>query len=124
MKGFIKNIEAQVLDNTYFRQVLETGEHTQIVIMNIPIGGEIGEEVHEESDQVLYLVAGNGKVVLNDEESDYSKGDIVLVRAGTKHNFINTGSEDLKIITTYSPPHHPEGTVHKTKEEADSAAPY
>ncbi len=119
MKGLIKDIKEKAKENTYFRQVLETGEHTQIVIMSIPPSGEIGMEVHEENDQVLYFVEGEGKAILNDEEETIQKGDIVLVRAGTNHNFINTGQDDLKIITTYSPPHHPEGTIHKTKEEAE-----
>lgn len=119
--GLIKDIKGKAKENTYFRQVLETGEHTQIVIMSIPPGGEIGMETHEKEDQALYFVEGEGKVILNGEESEIEEGDIVLVRAGTEHNFINTGDEDLKIITTYSPPHHPEGTIHKTKEEADQA---
>jgi len=119
--GEITNIRQQALDNTYFRRVLATGKHTQIVIMHIPAGGEIGEETHTENDQVLYLVAGEGKVYLNGEASDYNEGDIVLVPAGTKHNFVASGRQPLKIITTYSPPHHPDGTVHKTKAEADTA---
>ena len=121
MKGLIKNINRATLENTYFRRVLETGKHTQIVIMSIPPGGEIGEEVHPDNDQALYLVAGGGKVILDGEEADYGAGDMVLVNAGTRHNFVNTGYEDMKIVTTYSPPHHPEGTVHKTKAEADKA---
>ncbi|MDP3998451.1 MAG: cupin domain-containing protein [bacterium] len=121
MKGHVVDITSQALANSYFRQVLETGQHTQVVIMSIPIGGEIGEEVHVDHDQVLYLVEGEGEVVLNDEKAPYKKGDLVLVNAGTRHNFVNTGSADLKIITTYSPPHHPAGTVHKTKEEAEKA---
>lgn len=121
MKGLIKNINEKAKNNTYFRQVLETGEKTQIVIMTIPVGGEIGMEVHENEDQVLYLLEGSGKVILNEEENNYEVGDIVLVRAGTNHNFINTGNSDLKIITTYSPPHHPSGTIHKTREEAEKA---
>lgn len=119
--GKISNIKQQALDNTYFRQVLATGEHTQIVIMHIPAGGEIGEETHSENDQVLYLVAGKGTVYLNGEASDYEEGDIVLVPAGTKHNFVASEQHPLKLITTYSPPHHPDGTVHKTKAEADAA---
>lgn len=118
MEGFIENIIQKAKDNTYFREVLETGKNTQIVIMSIPPRTDIGEEVHEKEDQVLFLVEGEGEAVLNDQRKPYKAGDIVLVRAGTKHNFINTGSTDLKIITTYSPPHHPTGTVHKTKEEA------
>jgi mannose-6-phosphate isomerase-like protein (cupin superfamily) len=121
MKGFIKGVVQKARENTYFRQVLETGKNTQIVIMSIPPGGEIGMEVHDKEDQVLYFVAGSGEVVLGAEAQPIEEGDIVLVHAGTKHNFRNTVLEDLKIITTYSPPHHPMGTVHKTKEEADKA---
>jgi len=121
MKGLVKAIKQRALDNTYFRQVLETGANTQIVIMSIPPGGEIGEEVHDKEDQVLYFVAGSGEAILEGETQSIEEGDIVLVHKGTRHNFKNTGLEDLKIITTYSPPHHPEGTVHKTKEEADKA---
>src|SRR4030042_345780 len=121
MKGLVKAIKQQAIDNTYFRQVLETGANTQIVIMNIPPGGEIGEEVHDKEDQVLYFVAGEGEAILEGETQSIEEGDIVLVHKGTKHNFKNTGLEDLKIITTYSPPYHPAGTVHKTKEEADKA---
>lgn len=122
MTGLIKDIVGKSKENTYFRQVLENGQHTQIVIMSIPVGGEIGMETHPDNDQVLYFVAGEGKAILNGEEAQIDEGDIVLVKAGTEHNFINTGSSDLKIITTYSPPHHPAGTIHKTKEEASQAS--
>lgn len=115
----ISDIVSKAKANTDFRQVLENGVHTQIVIMSIPPAGEIGEETHLDNDQVLFLVEGEGKVVLNGIESPYKSGDIVLVPAGTKHNFINSGQADLKIITTYSPPHHPAGTIHKTKAEAE-----
>lgn len=121
MKGYIHDVKDQALDNDNFRKVLETGKNTQIVVMSIPPGGEIGEEVHDDTDQVLYFVQGSGKAVLEGEEKEVKKDDIVLVHQGTKHNFVNNGQEDLKIITAYSPPHHPEGTVHKTKEEADKA---
>lgn len=117
----IKDIKGKAKENTYFRQVLETGVHSQIVIMSIPPGGEIGEEVHPDNDQVLYLVDGMGKAVIEGQEMPYEKHDMLLINAGTRHNILNTGDEDLKIITTYSPPHHPEGTVHKTKAEAESA---
>ena len=79
-------------------------------------------ETHPDNDQVLYFVDGEGKAILSGEEAVIKKGDLVLVKAGTEHNFINTGDEDLKIITTYSPPHHPAGTIHKTKEEASQAS--
>lgn len=121
MKGLVKNIKDIALKNNYFRQVLETGKLTQVVVMSIPPGGEIGEEVHSDNDQMLYFVDGEGKVILDGVEEWFVENDMVLVRAGTRHNFINTGEDDLKIITTYSPPHHPEGTIHKTKEEADKA---
>ena len=121
MKGLIKAVKQKAIDNTYFREVLETGKNTQIVVMSIPSGGEIGEEVHDKEDQILYFVAGSGEAILEGESQEISEGDIVLVHKGTSHDFKNTGSEDLKIITTYSPPHHPTGTIHKTKEEADKA---
>ena len=121
MKGFIHDISQKARRNNYFRQVLETGEHTQIVVMSIAPSGEIGEEVHAENDQVLYFVEGKGKAVLAGEEINFGKDDVILVKAGTRHNFVNTGKTDLQIITAYSPPHHPEGTIHKTKEEADKA---
>lgn len=122
MNGLIKGIEQKARENTFFRQVLESGKYTQIVIMSIPPGGEIGEEVHPETDQILYFVAGEGEAILAGETQMIGSGDIVLVPAGTTHNFKNTGTQDLKIITTYSPPHHPAGTIHKTKEEAAQAS--
>lgn len=115
MQWLIKNIAGRALENTDFRQVLLSGQHTQIVIMNILPGEEIGLETHEESDQVLYFLSGKGKAVVGGEEVEIETGDIVLVPAGTPHNFINTGEEDLKIITTYSPPHHAQGIIQKTK---------
>ncbi len=122
MKGLVKDIKGQAMANTYFRQVLENGKHTQIVIMSIAPGEDIGMETHPDNDQVLYFVSGEGEAVLNGEEAEIKAGDIVLVNAGTEHNFMNTSEEeDLKIITTYSPPHHPAGTVHETKEEASQA---
>ncbi len=117
----IKNILEEAKTNEYFRHVLATSKHTQVVIMSIPAGGEIGEETHEDNDQILYLVEGAGQVTLDGVASDYNAGDVVLVPAGTKHNFVNKGDSPMKIITTYSPPHHPDGTIHKTKAEADSA---
>lgn len=118
MKGFIDDIDAKAKENSNFRTVLETGKYTQIVLMSILPGEDIGEEVHKDNDQVLYFVEGTGKAVLNVEEVQFGQGDIFLVNAGTKHNFTNTGNVDLKIITTYSPPHHPPGTIHKTKKDA------
>jgi len=119
--SLVKNIKQQALDNEYFRQVLATGKNTQVVIMHIPAGGDIGEETHNDNDQVLYLVAGKGTVFLDGQPTDYNEGDAVLVPAGTLHNFVASPDQALKIITTYSPPHHPEGTIHKTKAEADAS---
>ena len=121
MDGLVKGIEHQAKQNNYFRQVLTSGKHTQVVIMSIPSGSEIGLEAHPENDQVLYLVAGAGKVILDGKESAFEAGDLVLVKAGVKHNLVTMGKDPMKIITTYSPPHHPTGTVHKTKAEADQA---
>lgn len=121
MKGYISDIKQIAKQNSSFRRVLETGKFTQVVIMSIPPGGDIGEETHADTDQVLYLVKGEGKVMLNGEKHAFKKHDLVLVHAGTKHNFLNTGEDDMKIITMYSPPHHPEGTVHRTKADAEKA---
>ena len=104
-----------------FRRVLWTGKHTQLVIMTIPPGGEIGEETHEENDQILSFVSGLGKAVIEGEEKPLKPGDIVVVPAGTKHNFLNNGPNPLVLYTVYGPPDHADGVVHRTKEEADAA---
>ena len=104
-----------------FRRVLWTGRHTQLVIMTIPPDGEIGGEVHEENDQILSFVSGIGKAVVEGEERPVKAGDIVVVPAGTEHNFLNDGPNPLVLYTVYGPPDHADGTVHRTKEEADAA---
>ena len=116
----IKKIDELTRKNEYFRQVLATSKHTQVVVMSIKPGEDIGMEVHEDNDQVLYLMDGSGQVVLNGQSNEFNKDDLVLVPAGTEHNFI-AGGEGMKILTSYSPPHHPDGTVHKTKAEAEAA---
>jgi len=121
MQGYIHDVKQQALENTNFRKVLETGKNTQIVVMSIPPGGEIGMETHKDTDQVLYFALGSAKAILNGEEQNIHQDDIVLVKQGTEHNIINSGPDDLKIITAYSPPHHPPGTIHKTKSDADKA---
>lgn len=118
-KSYIGNIESLVHRNDNFREVLFTGAKSQLVVMSIPVGGEVGEETHEHVEQTLYLVSGVCKVILNDEEHIVSGGDVVVVTPGTKHNFINVGEEVVKIITTYSPPNHIDGRIHATKEEAE-----
>ncbi len=108
-------------DNQAFRREVMTGEHEQVVVMTIPPGGEIGEEVHPTTDQVLAIVDGEGEAQLDDVSSGVGPNDLVFVRAGTKHNFINNGDVPLRLITVYAPPAHAPGTVHQTKEEADAA---
>jgi mannose-6-phosphate isomerase-like protein (cupin superfamily) len=120
IKSFIGNIDTLVHRNDNFREVIFTGEKSQLVVMSIPVGGEVGEETHEHVEQTLYLVSGVCKVVLNDEEHIVSGGDVVVVTPGTKHNFINEGEETVKIITTYAPPNHIDGRVHATKVDADN----
>jgi mannose-6-phosphate isomerase-like protein (cupin superfamily) len=103
-----------------FRRVLWTGKHTQLVVMTIPPGGEIGEEVHEV-DQILTFVSGVGKAVISGETRKVEQGNLVVVPAGRKHNFLNEGPNPLVLYTVYGPPEHAEGAVHKTKEEGDAA---
>ena len=102
-----------------FRRVLWTGKHTQLVIMTIPPGGEIGEEVHEV-DQILTFVSGTGEAKVSGNSRKLAQGDLVVVPAGTKHNFLNTGENPLILYTVYGPPEHADGAVHKTKDEADA----
>lgn len=104
-----------------FRRVLWTGEHTQLVVMTIPPGGEIGEEVHEDIDQILTFVSGVGEAIVSGQKKKVAQGDLVVVPAGKKHNFVNTGENPLILYTVYGPPEHADGAVHKTKEEADAA---
>ena len=107
--------------NDAFRREIATGEHSQVVAMTIPAGEEIGEEVHEENDQLLVFVDGEGEAVLDGKSSPVGPNDLVLVPAGTRHNFINTGGGPLRLVTVYAPPEHAPGTVHQTKAEADAA---
>lgn len=108
-------------ENPDFRRVLWTGEHVQLVIMTIPPNGEIGEEVHEDTDQILTFVSGVGEAKVGGRTRKVAQGDLVAVPAGTKHNFVNTGPNPLVLYTVYGPPEHADGAVHKTKEEADKA---
>ncbi|MBQ1027321.1 cupin domain-containing protein [Micromonospora sp. C95] len=104
-----------------FRRVLWTGKHTQLVIMTIPPGGEIGAEVHEDIDQILTFVSGTGEARVAGEKRAVVQGDLVVVPAGTRHNFVNTGPNPLVLYTVYGPPEHADQAVHHTKEEADAA---
>ncbi|HZW61704.1 MAG TPA: cupin domain-containing protein, partial [Candidatus Babeliales bacterium] len=113
-KIFNKNIYDLAHENTYFRKELVTGEHSQVVIMSIPVGGEIGMERHHV-DQTLVFVEGEGQAIINDEISDVSEDHLVFVPAGAEHNFKNTGDTELKLFTIYAPPQHKPGTVEKVK---------
>jgi len=122
VEGFGGNIEELTLKNTYFRQVVFTASHSQLVVMSLSPGEEIGMEVHPDNDQFLRFEAGKGMVYMGGEERAVSDGDAVVVPAGTRHNVVNASrEEDLKLYTIYSPAHHPDGTVHKTREEALAA---
>lgn len=119
MTGFVGNIEQLTLANTNFRQVLFTGVHSQLVVMKLMPNEDIGMEVHPNVDQFFRIESGEGKVVMNGEESVVSDGFAFVVPAGTQHNVINTSAEkELKLYTIYSPPNHPDGTVHATKQDA------
>jgi mannose-6-phosphate isomerase-like protein (cupin superfamily) len=115
------DIIAAARSSDAFRREVVTGEHGQVVVMTIPPGGEIGEEVHDSTDQVLVFVDGRGEAQLDGRSSEVGAHDLVFVRAGTRHNFINRGDGPLRLITIYAPPEHEPGTVHQTKAEADAA---
>ncbi len=106
-------------DNDEFRKVLWTGDESQLVLMAIPEGEEIGGEVHEGHDQLLYFVAGEGRAKIGDTEMDVAAGDVSIVPSGHYHNFRNTGEGMLKLYTTYSPPEHEPGTEHATRADAE-----
>ena len=119
MAGYVTDIERRTLDNEYFRDVLFTGPHSQLVVMSLLPGEEIGMETHDAVDQFIRFEAGQGKVVLNGKEHAVEDGSAVVIPAGTEHNVVNTSrSETLKLYSIYTPPEHPDGTVHRTKAEA------
>lgn len=119
MKGFVDNIEKLTTTNNNFRRVLFTGQHTQLVLMSLKPKEDIGMEVHQIVDQFLRIEQGEGTVVMDKMEHKIKDGDAIIIPAGVKHNIINTSAtEELKLYTLYSPPHHKEGTVHKTKADA------
>ncbi len=121
MTGFVKNIEQETLSNDNFRKVLYTGTYGQVVVMSLSPNEEIGMEVHETTDQFFRIDSGDGKVIINGEESLISDGFAVVVPAGAQHNVINTSSEKpLKLYTIYMPAHHKDGVIHKTKAEAEA----
>jgi len=124
MKGFNANIEQETLSNENFRKVLYTGKHSQLVVMSLKPGEEIGMEIHAENDQFFRFEKGVGKVLIDGNEYKVSDGSAIVVPAGAEHNVINVSeSEDLKLYTIYSPAHHKDGVVRLTKAEAMADGP-
>lgn len=119
MTGYFGNIEEETLKNNNFRKVLFTGPNSQLVVMSLLPGEEIGAEVHDGHDQFIRIDKGQAKFILGEEEFEASDGFAMVVPAGINHNVINTGDTELKLYTIYSPPEHPDGTIHKTKSEAE-----
>ncbi len=118
MKGYVNNIEQAALENENFRMVLYTAKNSQLVLMCIPVGGDIGEEVHT-LDQFLRVEQGEGTAILDGVGHAISDGFAIVVPAGARHNIVNTGATAMKLYTVYSPPNHRDGVVHKTKADAE-----
>ena len=125
--GWSADIEAATLDNTTFRTVLFTGTKTQLTVMHLEVGEEIGLEAHDDTDQFIRVEQGSARVTMGktkesvDEEHVLADDWAVIIPAGVWHNVINTGDGPLKLYSLYSPPEHPDGTVHPTKADADAA---
>lgn len=119
MNGYVTNIEELSLENENFRKVLYTSKNSQLVLMSLLAGEDIGEEVHDV-DQFLRIEKGTGTAFLNDTPHNLTDGSGIIVPAGTKHNLINTGDQDMKLYTLYMPPHHRDGVVHKNKAEGEA----
>jgi len=124
MKGFNANIEQETIENDNFRKVLYTGKHSQLVLMSLLPKEEIGMEVHEDNDQFFRFEKGTGKVIIDGNEYEVKDGSAIVVPSGAEHNVINVSETDgLKLYTIYSPAHHKDGIVRKTKEEANADGP-
>jgi mannose-6-phosphate isomerase-like protein (cupin superfamily) len=121
MRGYVTDIERDTVANEDFRRVLYTGPNTQLVLMTLRPGEDIGLETHDGHDQFIRVEAGTGVVLLDGEESALADGSAVVIPAGVEHNIINTSNQPLRLYTLYSPPEHPDGTVHRTKREAEAA---
>ncbi len=119
MNGYITNIEQLSIENENFRKVLYTDKNSQLVLMSLNAGEDIGMEVHDV-DQFFRVEKGNGTAILNGTSHDIGDGSVIVIPAGTEHNIINSGSESMKLYTLYMPPHHKDGVVHATKAEAEA----
>jgi mannose-6-phosphate isomerase-like protein (cupin superfamily) len=121
MKGYRENIEKSTVENNNFRKVLYTGKSCQLVLMSLKPKEEIGLETHPDNDQFFRFEQGEGKCIIDGNEYKVGDGVAVIVPAGAKHNVINTSaSKELKMYTIYSPPHHKDGILRKTKQEAEA----
>lgn len=121
MAGYCTDIEQRTLENENFREVLFTGPHSQLVVMSLAPGDEIGMESHDGIDQFIRVEAGEGKAILDGKDVKLEDGTAIVIPAGTRHNVLNTSDHKaLKLYTIYTPPEHPDGTVHKNKAEADA----
>ena len=119
MNTYVGNIEKETLENNNFRKVLFTAKHSQLVVMSLKAGEDIGSEVHQ-LDQFIRIDKGSGKTILDGKETEISDGFAIVIPAGVEHNIINTGEKTMKLYTIYSPPNHKDGTIHDTKEIAES----
>lgn len=121
MSGYHVDIDSRTEDNEYFREVLFTGPLSQLVVMALKPGEDIGRETHPDTDQFIRIEEGVGKAIIDDEEFALEDGSAIVIPAGSEHNVINTSStESLKLYTVYTPPEHPDGTIHQTKAEAEA----
>jgi len=122
MTGFSTNIEAKTQENSNFREVLYTGPHSQLVVMTLRPGEDIGMEMHDHTDQFIRVESGSGEAIIDGKRHPLSDGVAVMIPAGSEHNIVNTSTTaPLRLYTLYSPPEHADGTVHRTKQEAEAA---
>ena len=119
-KGYVQNIEKLTEDNPNFRKVLYTSHETQLVVMSLKPNEEIGMETHPENDQFIRVEEGKGKAIIDGNPYNFESGYCVIIPKGSKHNIVNTSeTQELKLYTLYSPPHHRLDVVHKTKKDAE-----
>ena len=121
MKGYIDDIEDRTEENRDFRRVVYTGPHMQLVLMSLPPGEEIGEEVHTDVDQFFRVEEGRGEVWIDGKKTKIQSDFAIVVPAGARHNIVNTGEKALKLYTLYAPPQHADGVVHATKADAEDS---
>jgi mannose-6-phosphate isomerase-like protein (cupin superfamily) len=118
IEPYVNNIEQETLSNDNFRKEVFTGEHMQMTVMSIPVGGDIGVETHPHTDQFLRIETGTGKAILGGAEHAVADDFAIIIPAGVEHNVINTGDTPMKLYSLYTPPNHPKGTIDKTQADA------